>query len=57
MMVSCLPYSSTLKVEEIYSTITYVDFHRTTLRHTPDLIELFLFRTVWQKYYKEGYVW
>jgi hypothetical protein len=36
MLVSCLAYSSTLKVEAISYYETSVDFHRTSLCHIPE---------------------
>jgi hypothetical protein len=38
MLVSCLAYSSTLKVEAVYSFETSVHFQRTTRRYMPELI-------------------
>jgi hypothetical protein len=35
ILVSCLAYSSTLKMETTCSSETSVDFHRTTLRYIP----------------------
>jgi hypothetical protein len=35
-LVSCSVYSSTLKIEEIYSSETSVDFQRTTRRYIPE---------------------
>jgi hypothetical protein len=36
MLVPCLAYSSTPKIELICSSETSVDFHRTTRRYIPD---------------------
>jgi hypothetical protein len=36
MLVSCLPYSATLKIEAICSSETSVDFQRTAWRYTPE---------------------
>jgi hypothetical protein len=42
MIVSCLAYSSILKMEAICSSETLVDFHPTTRRYIPEDITLFL---------------
>jgi hypothetical protein len=36
MMISCSDYSSTLKMENIYSSETSVDFQQTTRRYIPE---------------------
>jgi hypothetical protein len=40
MLVSGLPYSSTLKMEATYSSETTVDFEQTTRRYIPDDVTL-----------------
>jgi hypothetical protein len=36
MLVSCLAYSSTLKIEDTYSAETSAEFQRTTQRYIPE---------------------
>jgi hypothetical protein len=40
MLVSCLAYFSTQKIEAICSSETSVDFHRTTLRYISEDVTL-----------------
>jgi hypothetical protein len=49
LLVSCLTYSSTLKMEAVHCSETSVDFHRTTRRHisgNKTLLEKLLFSRV-----------
>jgi hypothetical protein len=41
LLVACLSYISTLKLEAVYSFQTSVNFHQTTRRHIPEDITLY----------------
>jgi hypothetical protein len=36
LLIACLAYSSTLKMEKIHPSETSVNFHRSILRHVPE---------------------
>jgi hypothetical protein len=44
LLVPCFSYSSTLKVEAIYSSETSIDFQRTTRRYIPECWTLQMFQ-------------
>jgi hypothetical protein len=46
MLVSCLAYSSAQKIEEICSSETSVDFHRTTRPYVPEDVTLQFVRSL-----------
>jgi hypothetical protein len=52
MLVSCLAYSLTLKVETIRSSETSIDFQRTERRYIPDDSTLYNHRCEYLKSYK-----